>query len=439
MKPQTKSRFAQALLNESRQAIGYGAYYSQFTFIAAIVIVSVLALFVAVPFGFIMRLVGFMAFMTLAVHITFRIARAGAAVHIHFLYGSLLAIVCAPSLFVVAMELLEPGAGAMFYISPVMWAHFPLLVLTGLLFNLRFSVLAGASAALLHFLAFWLAWPEILNIHHDDPALIRILHALPGNIMRSVLLLFTGFLTGLVSRYARDLLLRIVDEQEEKERINDLFGEYVSEEVRERILEKTRGMTGERTRTVVLFSDIRGFTSLSERLPPEQLVGQLNEYLDAMVEVIGRRRGVVDKFIGDAIMATFGGVVELAAPCDQALAAAVEMRDRLGHLNASFRERGLPELKIGIGMHYAEVLQGIVGSSSRKEYTVIGDGVNIAARLESATKKLGQVILFSGEFEAGLSPGAPSRAVVRQLGKLRLRGREEATRLFTVDPEFQDG
>ncbi len=158
---------------------------------------------------------------------------------------------------------------------------------------------------------------------------------------------------------------------------------------------------------------------------------QLNEYFDEMVQAVQNHGGVVDKFIGDAIMVSFGGVKQLDSPAQAAVAAALEMRVRLRALNARWAEEGdsrKESFRTGIGIHYAEVVQGVLGSRDRKEYSVLGDGVNVAALIESLTKKLDADILISRSVREYLDPDI----AVARIGRVQLRGRQEPVELFSL-------
>ena len=139
----------------------------------------------------------------------------------------------------------------------------------------------------------------------------------------------------------------------------------------------------------VLFSDIRGFTTISETWPPDQLVTILNEYMTEMVAVVFENKGSIDKFVGDAIVAVFGSLVEVENHARHAVNAALGMRRRLDDLNIEWQERYGVELSIGVGINTGEVFLGNIGSPERMEFTVIGDAVNVAARLEGLTKFYG--------------------------------------------------
>ena len=186
-------------------------------------------------------------------------------------------------------------------------------------------------------------------------------------------------------------------EGQEKRRVKQLFGRYVSPDVFERLLDdpSLAALGGERREMSVLFSDIRGFTSVTETGNPEAIVAQLNEYFGRMVEVVFRNGGTVDKFVGDMVMALFGAPVADARHADHAVAAALDMVRELEELNAKWAAEGRPALGIGIGVNSGEMIAGNIGSERIMSYTVIGDAVTLGARLESLNKEYGTRIIIS--------------------------------------------
>jgi adenylate cyclase len=181
----------------------------------------------------------------------------------------------------------------------------------------------------------------------------------------------------------------------ERDRLRDTFGRYVTRQVAEHLMKGNVNLGGELVPVTVLFSDIRSFTTISETMEPRALLDFLNEYFSGMVESVLRHHGVVDKFIGDAIMAVFGAPVPEPDDALHAVQAALDMRARLAHINQAFETRGLPAIRTGIGLHYGQVVAGNMGHVERMEYTVIGDTVNVASRLEGLTKELKADIVLS--------------------------------------------
>lgn len=182
----------------------------------------------------------------------------------------------------------------------------------------------------------------------------------------------------------------------EKRFLKQAFGGHVSPVVMKEILAGNVQLgAGKRQRVCVLFADIRGFTTRSEQTPPEAIIELLNGYFAQMTEAIHKHGGVVDKFIGDGLMAFFGAPQSLEHPERKALEAAQEMLLRLHRYNQSLTERGVEPIAIGIGIHAGEVILGYIGSEARHEYTAIGDTVNAASRLEGMTKTLGYPVVCS--------------------------------------------
>lgn len=209
-------------------------------------------------------------------------------------------------------------------------------------------------------------------------------------------------------------------EYKEKRFLKQAFGSHVSPAVLNEILAGKVGLgAGKRQRVCVLFADIRGFTTRSEQSTPEDIIELLNGYFSLMTEVIHKHGGVVDKFIGDGIMAFFGAPQSLDHPEQKSLEAAQEMLIRLHRYNQSLIGRGIEPISIGIGIHAGDVILGYIGSDARHEYTAIGDTVNTASRLESMTKDMGYPIICSSTVAGGVK----GTAEFVDLGECSVRGR----------------
>lgn len=220
---------------------------------------------------------------------------------------------------------------------------------------------------------------------------------------------------------------------DERERIRVAFGKAVSPEIARQLLRDGAKLGGEERQVTILFADLRGFTSLSEKLTPQELITLLNRYLDRMVAVIDRHGGTIDKFIGDSIMALFGAPGEQPDAADRALAAALEMQRALAELNRELAAEGRPPLGIGIGINTARVVAGNMGSHSRLNYTVVGDGVNVASRLQSLTRttEYRTDLITSAATLAALQSPATFRS--RSLGSVQVKGRAEPVEIFAVE------
>ncbi len=213
----------------------------------------------------------------------------------------------------------------------------------------------------------------------------------------------------------------MVDGLKERDKLRTTFGKYVTSAVVDHLMSGKVELGGASIPVTILFTDIRSFTTISEKMDAQALVGLLNEYFTEMVGIVMEEDGVVDKYIGDAIMAVFGAPVPKKDDPIRAVRAAVRMRQALVHLNARLKERGIAPLRTGIGLHTGVVVAGNIGSEKRMEYTVIGDPVNLASRLESSTKDLGVAILISDDTYELVKEKIDARAVKEITVKGRLK------------------
>jgi adenylate cyclase len=211
----------------------------------------------------------------------------------------------------------------------------------------------------------------------------------------------------------------------EKEKVRNLLGKVVSPEIATELLSRDIELGGEEREVTVLFADVRGFTSLCEGQSPRQILILLNEYFSAITGVIEANGGVVDKYIGDAVMALFGAPVAYSDAPARAIRTALGMNRVLTQVNARFASRGLQPISIGTGINTDRVVVGNMGSHSRLNYTVIGDGVNLASRLEGLTKRYGTSIVVS-ERTALAAPGF----LYQELDLVRVKGKQDASRIF---------
>jgi adenylate cyclase len=223
---------------------------------------------------------------------------------------------------------------------------------------------------------------------------------------------------------------RFFVEDAEKRKVSRLFGRYVSRDVYEQLMSNPglAELGGKRREMTVLFSDIRGFTSITEKGQPEELVAQLNEYFSRMVDIVFAHGGTVDKFVGDMVMALFGAPVDDPAHADHAVAAAVDMVAALGQLNATWVSEGRAPLDIGIGINSGEMIAGNIGSSAIMSYTVIGDNVNLGSRLESLNKEYRTHIIISDATRLKLT----NRHDIRPLGGVTVKGKTRPVEIYEV-------
>ena len=252
-----------------------------------------------------------------------------------------------------------------------------------------------------------------------------------GNV---VLPLANGMIA-IILLYAMNMSWGYFVESRTKRQLTGLFGQYVPPELVEEMSRdpENYSMAGRRKELTVLFSDVRGFTTISEGLEPEELATLMNEYLGAMTIVVRKHRGTLDKYIGDAIMAFWGAPVDDAEHAKNAVLTGLEMDIALKELNKSLMARGWPELKIGVGVNSGPMTVGDMGSPVRQSYTVMGDAVNLGSRLESITKQYG-VGFIAGESTREL---LKSDFVFRELDRVRVKGKEEPVGIY--EPLGEEG
>jgi adenylate cyclase len=225
-------------------------------------------------------------------------------------------------------------------------------------------------------------------------------------------------------------LTRYATEGREKGRYRKTLLKYISPQLVNTIMQDVawEDLRAEKRTLTVLFSDIRGFTSISEKMPPEVVIKTLNEHLNMMVSVVFKNHGTLDKFIGDCVMAYWGAPLAQPNHAELAARAALEMIEGLEKLNEKWQSEGRPVLKIGVGLNTGEMLFGNIGSEQRMDFTVIGDNVNLGSRLESATKDLHATIVISEATYHEIR----EIAEVRPLGSISVKGKEQKTVVYEL-------
>ena len=284
--------------------------------------------------------------------------------------------------------------------------------------------LAGVALAVLipRLSALWATMAAIVAL-----ALIAICNLLLWNETNLVLPLASSMLM-IAGLYTMNMAYGYFVESRSKRQFTELFGQYVPPELVDRMAQDPEryNMEPRSAELTILFSDVRGFTSISEALEPEDLREYINEYLTTMSSIIrSRYHGTLDKYIGDAIMAFWGAPVDDPQHARNGVLAAMEMQAQCEALNARFAARGWPALKIGVGLNSGTVRVGDMGSEVRRAYTAMGDAVNVASRLEGRTKGYG----------VGILVGEPTRRLVkdvvfREIDRIKVKGKDEAVIIY---------
>ena len=304
---------------------------------------------------------------------------------------------------------------------PAPFGYFLFILASTLRLDIWIPVYTGMLAALEYLgLVWWFSrqgTPENL-----PPALTTLtLH-----IDKAALLALAGIIAALVSREVRRRMEATVSTLKERDYVVSVFGQHVSPAVVDQLLVHKEEMNSANRYVCVMFLDIRNFTTFSERRTPEEVVTYLNTLFEFMIDAVNRHQGIINKFLGDGFMAVFGAPLPDALECRHAVDAALEIIARLEPMAA----QGLiPVTRVGIGLHAGEATTGNIGSSARKEYTLIGDVVNLASRIESLNKEFNSNLLVSEPVWQAI--GGPTFGG-EALGPAKVKGREEAVQVFKL-------
>ena len=299
---------------------------------------------------------------------------------------------------------------------------YPLFIaLSALRLNFRMSVFTGAVAALGYTLV------ALFYVGAGGPELNPLLVSVPLHLIKGVALLALGVVTGLVALQIKRRMLDSFKLAEERNSVVNTFGQHVSPAVVDKLLERDGGLCSEKRNVCVMFLDIRNFTAFAEGRRPEEVVEYLESLFGFMAEIVNGHRGIINKFLGDGFMAVYGAPLSEGRDCANAVEAAREIISRVEE--EIERGRVLPT-RVGIGIHAGEAVTGSIGSSLRSEYTVIGDVVNLASRIEQLNKQFGTQLLVSEEvWEEARAEGLDGAL---PMGRVAVKGRVAPIKIYRV-------
>ena len=295
------------------------------------------------------------------------------------------------------------------------------IVLSTLRLDFRLSVFTGAVAAVEYTLLSYAYVGTGGEMFADTP-----FESPPYYLSKGAMLLLAGLAAGFAAQQLKRRVDNAFRAQEERQRIISTFGQQVSPEIVEELLRHGPGGESRRAFVCVLFMDIRDFTSMVEHKTPEEITAFQNAVFGEAIDVVNRHRGIINQFLGDGFMATFGAPLTTGDDCRNALAAARELVARVAKLSASGR---IPRTRIGVGMHAGEAVTGNVGSALRKQYSITGNVVILASRIEQLNKKYDSQILVSGEV---LKAGGDQAGGAVPLGPIHVRGHNEPIELYRL-------
>lgn len=304
-----------------------------------------------------------------------------------------------------------------------------IIIINGLALRPAYPLILSVYAAILHIYFFIMTMKDPRTVFSENWMEVVLGPGVnPSFYATYIQIVFaSGIVMALICHIARKTAYEAV----RLETVNTQLGRYFSPNVASEISESESILSspgGKIQKVTVLFTDIRGFTSLSEKLSPDEVLQFLSEYHEILVNIIFKHNGTLDKFIGDAVMATFGTPRSSGNDAMNAVSAALEMNEALEKFNAERRSRGLFQIHHGIGIHTGNALVGNIGTKERLEYTVIGDTVNTANRIESACKELGKTLLISYETAQEIQPFLKTE----EAGRVRMKGKSDEYILYTA-------
>lgn len=301
----------------------------------------------------------------------------------------------------------------LFILLSVLRLNFRLCVFTGVVAGLEYSLLA-------------MYFVNKVSGSAVEPILLDSVH----HHFKGFLLFLTGVVAGLVTLQIKNRIIRSFQTVDERNRISRTFGEYVSPVVMDKLLTLRPDLRSEKRNVCVMFLDIRNFTAFAEKRKPEEVVSYLESLFEFMIEIVNRHHGVINKFLGDGFMAVFGAPLSDGTDCSNGVAAAKEI---IARVDNEVAQGTVVPTKVGIGLHAGEAVTGSIGSSLRREYTVIGDVVNLASRIEKLNKQFGSQLLISEMVWQALiqdQTGLSGEAI--PMGQVQVQGRQTPIQVFQM-------
>jgi adenylate cyclase len=357
------------------------------------------------------------AFEFHVLHSTERLLRSGGRASALQRYGYAFVETSLPTLVIIYYGTILGPVQAL--LMPSAYVYFVFILLSTLRLDFALSAFTGLTAAV-EYAGVALFWGA-----EDTSVAEPGLTSLPQYVAKAAILLVAGIAAGFVAARLRRSFRRAIESLDERAHVLQVFGQHVSPEVVERLVTREANAEGEQREVCVLFFDIRDFTAFAENRSAAQVVEYLNAIFAVSVEAVHAHEGIVNKFLGDGFMAVFGAPDLVENACGAAVDAGLEVLKRIQSLVADGR---IPPTRVGLGLHAGPAIVGNLGSATRKEYTVIGDVVNVASRVEALNKELGSQMLVTDAVWAAARRSV--HAIPRE--SLHVRGRQAAVRIFQL-------
>ncbi len=304
-------------------------------------------------------------------------------------------------------------------LSPIVFLYFIFILLSTLELDFKLCFFTGTIAAI-EFVILGIYYTSQFNV----PTEMSILGSPVFYIGKGMILFIGGILAGLAAQQINKRIFSSFKSLEERNHIEKLFGQQVSSAIVDEIISNKEEMGSKRRFVCIMFLDIRGFTPFSEGKRPEEIIKFQNDVFSFMIDIINNHKGIINQFMGDGFMATFGAPVASGNECQNAVNAAIDITNQL---NKKIKGNSIPAIRIGIGLHAGNAVTGNVGTSIRKQYSVTGNVVILASRIEQLNKKYDSTILISREVSDKIQNGK-----YNALGSVDIKGRKDPIEIYQV-------
>jgi adenylate cyclase len=339
--------------------------------------------------------------------------------YLSFLYVNTFIETSIPSVVIIVFATSYNSATAL--ISPIVFFYFLFIILSIFDLELKLSIFAGLVASVEYLLLSLIYYDQ-----HTFRGDLSILNMFPFYAAKSLFLLMAGVVAGIVSLKIRKNIFSSFHTIQERNNLEKVFGQQISKEIVEEFIDNNLTITSRQREATIMFLDIRDFSNFCEGKTPEEINKFQNEVLSFMIDIVKKNRGIVNQILGDGFMATFGAPVEDKNHTDNAVKASSEI---IQQLNLKNEEGKIPKTNVGIGIHCGEVITGNVGTEDRKQYSVTGNTVILAARLEQLNKEFNSSVIVSKDFIDKLKTGGVEHI---SLGDVTVKGFANPIEVFKL-------
>lgn len=324
-----------------------------------------------------------------------------------------------PGMIMFIMTYIEQRA--VYLDSPFFLIYFILIAVSALQLSFKISMSQGFLAALQYFMLTIYCYYYIAPQNNITMALPALSY-----YSRAIVLLFTGFASGMVAQEISNRVMSSFTQMREQQKIINLFGQQVSREIVDELIKRKDELDIQRVHAAIMFLDIRNFSSYAETKDPAEIIEFQNNIFSPLIEIISKHKGLVNQFMGDGFMASFGIPLSTGTHEQNAFEAGLEIISKLKTLAATGI---IPETRVGIGLHSGEVITGNIGNDIRKQYSIAGTTVITSARLEQLNKQYGTQFLMTGDFKKKIDP---KEEIIESLGEINIKGFEKPVEVMCV-------